>query len=278
MGEFEISPLQIYLKEISKYERLTKKEIEKLWKIKNKKTAKEKLFLAHTRLVIPVAVRYHKKYPDIDIMDLIESGNRGLLRAIEKFKPSKKIKLSTYATYWIDQAIRKEIQMQTGVVKITSYINEQVSKYLKAKEKLKQELKREPTILELSKKLKLSPTKIRNIQKAISTMTLSSSMDETLDEDTETTFSEFIEDREAVKNYDDEIFYVKFIKEKLKNAIQKLEPKERKIIKMKFYSTKPVTLEAIGRKFKISRERARQIINEATKKIVKFIVGGEDGA
>lgn len=152
-------PLGLYFEAIRKIEPISEKEVKSLWiKSKTDKSAFNRLVEQNYRLVIPIAKRFMKK--GIDFMDLIEEGNLGLIKAVEKFDSTRNIAFSTYAVYWIEQYIRKAIENSVKTIRIPSHIWDALNRWLKTKVILREKLKREPTNDEIAKKLKLNKDQV----------------------------------------------------------------------------------------------------------------------
>ena len=189
-------PLQLYFDAIRQIKPLTKKEIAELWKKSKKdKEAFDKLVEQNYRLVIPIAKRFIKK--GIDFMDLIEEGNMGLIKAVEKFDSSKKVAFSTYAVYWIEQYMRKAIENQTKTIRIPSHIWDSLNLWMKTWSKLREKLNRDPSVDEVAAKLKLSKRQTDNLMKAASVFNGTSSLEAPIGDDSDIFVKDIIVDEQV---------------------------------------------------------------------------------
>jgi RNA polymerase primary sigma factor len=242
---------------------------------KGDKKAREGLIRANLKLVVKIAKRY--EYFGVPLVDLIEEGNIGLMKALEKFKPQLGFRFSTYATWWIKQSINRAIANQKNTIRIPVHILDIYHKYLKFIEK---ELKNKGTYPEkddIARKLKIEPQKLNeilNIIKAPKSLDLEY---ENEDSDSGRTLKDTIEDTAAEKS--DDIFYEKDRREKMMKLVQKLKPKEQQVVIYRFGldNANMMTLEEIGDKLKLTRERIRQIELIAIKKL-KYLMRNADNA
>ena len=261
--------MRLYLREIGRVPLLTpEEEMELAEKAKNgDKKAKDKLAESNMRLVVSVAKRYSGR--GLDFLDLIQEGNTGLLRAVEKFDPDKGFKFSTYATWWIRQAITRAIADQARTIRIPVHMVETINKVLRVTRKLTQELNREPTVEEIAKEMKMEPEKVDYVMKIkqdIASLDASVGRDS---DDEDSVLGDFVEDEERITPEDAAANQI--LKEKLAGILSTLSEREQKIVKMRFGigGGKPHTLEEVGNEFSVTRERIRQIEAKALSKLRK---------
>lgn len=266
-----IDLIKLYFREIAKFSSLSEEELVKLWKEVKKGSgeAKRKLIEGNLRLVIPLAKKYY--HPGIDFLDLIEEGNLGLIKAIERFEPKRGYRFSTYATYWIEQAIKRSVEVQTKTIRIPVHTWETLKKYLREWEKLHVKLGRYPTTEEMKKQLNLTTRKIKNIINLLAFSSGMSSLDQPLSEDGETSLEEVISAENPADAPDYLISLLKLHAD-INLAMQILQEKERKILSARYGMDdgKPHTLEEVGKKLKISRERVRQLEKRALEKLKHY--------
>jgi RNA polymerase primary sigma factor len=258
--------VQLYLKEIGKTPLLTSAEEKELARrvAKGDEQARQRLIKANLRLVVSIAKRYVGRSP-LSISDLIQEGNIGLFKAVEKFDPDKGFKFSTYATWWIRQAITRALADQSRTIRIPVHMVETISKFTQAKRKLAQELGREPLVEEIALEMDLPPEKVRHIQR-ISQEVVSLEAPISEDED-KSTLAEFISDDKSLTPL--QLTSQELLRDQIKSIISELTERERKILEMRFGLEDGVThtLEEVGRVFNVTRERIRQIEAKALEKI-----------
>ena len=265
--------VKLYLREIGKIPLLSaEEEFELAQKIingteKEKKKAKDKMAESNMRLVVSIAKRYSGR--GLDFLDLIQEGNTGLLRAVEKFDPDKGFKFSTYATWWIRQAITRAIADQARTIRIPVHMVETINKVLRTQRRLTQELNREPSTEEIAKAMGMEPEKVEYVMKIkqdIASLDASVGRD---GEDDDSSLGDFIEDEYRVSPEDSAA--TQLLKEQIASILQTLTDREQKIIRMRFGigGGKSHTLEEVGAEFSVTRERIRQIEAKALTKLRK---------
>ena len=260
----ESDPIKLYLKEIGQTPLLTAEEEVELAKRyeKGNQQAKEKLIKANLRLVVSVAKKYLGRR--LSFLDLIQEGNKGLIRAVEKYDWRRGYKFSTYATWWIRQAITRAIADQSRTIRIPVHMVDQINRFYKIQRKLAQKLGREPKTKEIAKEMQLSVEEVENLKK-ISQQPRSLSTP--IGDDKETTLEQFVSDINEPSLYDK--VSREFLKDALNNVLNTLSPREKKVLSMRFglEDGKPKTLEEVGAYFKVTRERIRQIEVKAIRKL-----------
>lgn len=261
--------VRLYLREIGKIPLLNAEEELALAQkvVAGDKRAKDKMAEANMRLVVSIAKRYSGR--GLDFLDLIQEGNTGLLRAVEKFDPDKGFKFSTYATWWIRQAITRAIADQARTIRIPVHMVETINKLLRTQRRMTQELNREPTIEELAKELEMEPEKVEYVMKIKQDITsLDAGVGRDGDEE-DSVLRDFIEDEDSATP--EESAASQLLKEQVQSILSTLSDREQKIIKMRFglENGKSHTLEEVGQEFAVTRERIRQIEAKALAKLRK---------
>ncbi|MBM3210152.1 RNA polymerase sigma factor RpoD [Candidatus Saccharibacteria bacterium] len=261
--------VRLYLREIGKIPLLNSEEELALAQkvVEGDKKAKDKMAEANMRLVVSIAKRYSGR--GLDFLDLIQEGNTGLLRAVEKFDPDKGFKFSTYATWWIRQAITRAIADQARTIRIPVHMVETINKLLRTQRRMTQELNREPTVEELGKELEMEPEKVEYVMKIKQDIT---SLDAGVGrdgDDEDSVLGDFIEDEDSATP--EESASSQLLKEQVQSALSTLSDREQKIIKLRFglENGKSHTLEEVGQEFAVTRERIRQIEAKALAKLRK---------
>lgn len=261
--------VRLYLREIGKIPLLNAEEELELAQrvVQGDKKAKDKMAEANMRLVVSIAKRYSGR--GLDFLDLIQEGNTGLLRAVEKFDPDKGFKFSTYATWWIRQAITRAIADQARTIRIPVHMVETINKLLRTQRRMTQELNREPTIEELAKELEMEPEKVEYVMKIKQDIT---SLDAGVGrdgDDEDSVLRDFIEDEDSATP--EESAASQLLKEQVQEILSTLSDREQKIIRMRFGldNGKSHTLEEVGQEFAVTRERIRQIEAKALAKLRK---------
>jgi RNA polymerase primary sigma factor len=263
--------LKTYLKEVRVIPLLTAaQEVELSKKIRSKKSdeqARKMMIRSNLRLVINIAKRY--MHLGIPLLDLIEEGNLGLMKAVDKFDYKLGYRFSTYGAWWIRQGIIRAIAQQGKMVRLPVYVNEMLTKWKKTKDILSQKLKRPPTDEEIAKKLRISRDKIEDINLWLTTKT--SSLEAPIGDDDENQVSDLVENL-SVEAPDAAIEKV-FDKERMDNLLEKMSDREREILDLRFgmVDGRARTLAEVAEKMGVSRERIRQIEEEALKKLKKFV-------
>ncbi len=261
--------VRLYLREIGKIPLLNSEEELELAQrvVAGDKKAKDQMAEANMRLVVSIAKRYSGR--GLDFLDLIQEGNTGLLRAVEKFDPDKGFKFSTYATWWIRQAITRAIADQARTIRIPVHMVETINKLLRTQRRMTQDLNREPTIEELARELEMEPDKVEYVMKIKQDIT---SLDAGVgrdDGEDDTVLGDFIEDEDAASP--EESAANQLLKEQVQDILSVLTEREQKILKMRFGldDGKSHTLEEVGQEFSVTRERIRQIEAKALAKLRK---------
>jgi len=269
LSKLSADSIQMYLKEIGKVPLLSGDEEVELAKRKEKgdKEAENRIIEANLRLVVSIAKKFAGA-KGLSLLDLIQEGNIGLFRAVEKFEYRKGYKFSTYATWWIRQAITRALADQSRTIRIPVHMVETINKFQQIQRTLIQELSREPLPEEIAAEMGEDLEKIRYIIK-ISQDTIS--LETTIGDDEEdSTLEDFIED---VKNVTpDRAAALQLLRDYVKNIVAQLSPREQKILEMRFGLIDGVahTLEEVGQEFEVTRERIRQIESKALEKIRKL--------
>lgn len=267
MDDIADDSVRLYLREIGKIPLLKKDEELALAQrvVAGEKKAKDQMAEANMRLVVSIAKRYVGR--GLDLLDLIQEGNTGLLRAVEKFDPDKGFKFSTYATWWIRQAITRAIADQARVIRIPVHMFETINKLLRTQRRLTQELNREPTNEEIAKAMEMEVAKVEHIMKIKQDI---HSLDASVrDDEEDSVLGDFIEDEDTVTP--EESATGSLLKGHVKEMLDGLTEREQKILKLRFglEDGKSHTLEEVGQEFSVTRERIRQIEAKALAKLRK---------
>ena len=257
-------PVRMYLKEIGRVPLLTAdEEIELAQRMEaGDESARHRLEEANLRLVVSIAKRYVGR--GMLFLDLIQEGNLGLLKAVEKFDYSKGYKFSTYATWWIRQAITRAIADQARTIRIPVHMVETINKYIRISRQLLQDLGRDPTAEEVAKEMGLSTLRVREIMKIAQEPV---SLETPIGEEEDSHLGDFIEDEAALDPAD--AASVMLLKEQITEVLQTLAPREAEVLRLRFglEDGRSRTLEEVGQSFGVTRERIRQIEAKALRKL-----------
>jgi RNA polymerase primary sigma factor len=257
-------PVRMYLREIGRIPLLTREqEIDLARRYEEgDKTAKSGLITANLRLVVSIAKKYIGR--GMSFLDLIQEGNKGLIRAVEKYDWKRGYKFSTYATWWIRQAITRAIADQARTIRIPVHMVETINKLVRTQRRLMQDLGRDPTPEEIAKEMDLDAEKVREILKISQKTT---SLETPIGDDEDSYLGDFIADDNQESPY--ELTSKRLLKENLMEVLSALSDREAKVLKMRFglEGKRPMTLEEVGSEFGVTRERIRQIEAKALRKL-----------
>lgn len=257
-------PVRMYLKEIGKIDLLTNEEEQELARriADGDEEAKKRMVEANLRLVVSVAKHYLGR--GMQLLDLIQEGNMGLLKAVEKFDYTKGYKFSTYATWWIRQSITRAVADQARTIRIPVHMVETINRVSRTSRSLIQELGREPTLTEISGRLGLSEDKIAEVMKIAQDPV---SLETPVGEEDDSHLGDFIQDNEATEPAESASYNM--LRQQLAEVMATLSPRECKVLRLRFglEDGKAHTLEEVGKEFDVTRERVRQIEAKALRKL-----------
>ena len=261
-------PIRMYLKEIGKIKLLTpEEELEVAKKMvegteQERDAARKRMSEANLRLVVSIAKRYVGR--GMQLLDLIQEGNLGLMKAVEKFDYTKGYKFSTYATWWIRQSITRAIADQARTIRIPVHMVETINRVLRTSHSMVQKLGREPTTTEIAHELHMEVSKVEEILKIAQEPV---SLETPIGEEEDSHLGDFIQDDEASQPSEEASYTL--LREQLEEVLSTLTPREEQVLRMRFglVDGKPHTLEEVGKEFDVTRERIRQIESKALRKL-----------
>jgi len=253
-----------YFKGIQKLQLIDREEMHKLWKKAKRgdKIAKTRIMESNLRLVVPIAKKYHRL--GTEFLDLIEEGNLGLMHAIDKFDPAKGYRFSTYASYWIEQSIRRAVEEQSKTIRIPPHAWEALRKWLREWEKMHAVLGRDPTLAEMAKKMHWTARQVRGVLDAAEAAKGIGSIENPIEsEDDNLTVEDMIS--ESTSQSPENLISILKLHDELQQALLEIGDRERVILELRHGLTcqAPMTLEEVGRRLRLSRERIRQIEERA---------------
>ncbi len=260
--------IKLYLREIGQIPLLTpQEEIELAARIKRgDKKARAQMIKANLRLVVKIAHDYSNL--GLPLLDLISEGNIGLMKAVERFDPKKGGKLSTYAAWWIKQSIKRALANQAKTIRLPVHLVDKISKMKRISMQMSEKLGREPTDQELADKLDMPRAKVAQLRQI---SVRPASLDAPIGDDDATEFSEIVGDENAATPF--EMLRDKTLRQDIHEVLAELDPREAEILTLRFGldGNRPRTLEDVGRRFKVTRERVRQIQNIALHKLRRLM-------
>jgi RNA polymerase primary sigma factor len=262
--EVSTDALQLFLKDIGRVDLLTAaQEVELAKRIeRGDHSAKQTMVESNLRLVVSIAKRYRNQ--GLPFLDLIQEGTIGLVRAAEKFDYRKGFKFSTYATWWIRQAVARALADKGRTIRMPVHVVEKLNKILRSERKLRAELGREPTSVEIAKELDLTVTEVEQIRASAQTPV---SLEKPVGDEEESEFGHFITDQDAL--LPEESAELNFRRDRLFKILDSLSARERRVLELRYGlgGQTPQTLDEVGRAFNVTRERIRQIENQSLKKL-----------
>jgi RNA polymerase primary sigma factor len=264
VAEASTDSLQLFLKDIGKVDLLTAaQEVELAKRIeRGEHLAKQEMIEANLRLVVSIAKRYRNQ--GLPFLDLIQEGTIGLVRAAEKFDYRKGFKFSTYATWWIRQAVARALADKARTIRMPVHVVEKLNKIVRSERKLRAELGREPVAFEIARDLELTPEEVEQIRRSSQTPV---SLEKPVGDEEESEFGHFITDENVP--LPDEAAETTLRRETLQRILGKLSSRERRVLELRYGldGQHPRTLDEVGRTFNVTRERIRQIENQSLKKL-----------
>lgn len=267
----DIDVVKLYFREIDKAPLLNAgQEIELAKRIKKGDSkARREMVQSNLRLVVNVAKRYSNY--GVPLLDLIEEGNIGLIKAVKKFDHRMGYRFSTYASWWIKQAILRALSEQGKIIRVPVYMSEIISKYKRAIDELKHRRHRKPTLSEIAKKLKISSKKLKEIKQAMDTET--ASLETPVGEDGAGRLLDLVEDISVESPFESIARLLQ--QERVRELLDRLNPRSKKVLSLRFglKGKGPYTLDEIGKRLKISKERVRQIEDTALSQLRDMLIG-----
>ncbi|MGM0420379.1 MAG: RNA polymerase sigma factor RpoD [Bacillota bacterium] len=259
-------PVRVYLKEMGKVDLLTKEEEVELAKRieQGDKQAKQELTEANLRLVVSIAKKYVGQ--GMSFLDLIQEGNKGLMKAVEKFDYTKGYKFSTYATWWIRQSITRSLADQARTIRIPVHMVETMNKLKRVEKRLNKELDREPTPEEIGQEMDMDPEKVLEVKK-LTINQQPASLDTPIGEENDSQLKDFIEDQDSPSP--DLLASSELLKDQLDEVLDTLTDREKRVLELRYglEDGRQRTLEEVGNEFGVTRERIRQIQAKALRKL-----------
>ncbi len=259
-------PVRVYLKEMGKVDLLTKEEeVELAQRIEaGDDQARQELTEANLRLVVSIAKKYVGQ--GMSFLDLIQEGNKGLMKAVEKFDYTKGYKFSTYATWWIRQSITRSLADQARTIRIPVHMVETMNKLKRVEKRLNKELDREPTPEEIGEEMDMDPEKVLEVKK-LTMNQQPASLDTPIGEENDSQLKDFIEDQDSPSP--DLLASSELLKDQLDNVLDTLTDREKRVIELRYglEDGRQRTLEEVGTEFGVTRERIRQIQAKALRKL-----------